>query len=77
MIYVDRKNNLDIMEIKIEMNDRIFSDKIRHLEEIETALRHEIETVLGISAKITLVEPKSLPRSEGKAKRVIDNRKIF
>lgn len=77
MIYVDRIDNLDIMEIQIEMNQSIFSDKIKTIESIERKLRHEIESTLGISTKIKLVEPKSIQRSEGKAKRVIDKRKIF
>lgn len=77
MIYVDRVNHLDIMEIHIEMNRSIFSDKIKTIESIENRIRHEIESTLGLSAKIKLVEPKSIQRSEGKAKRVVDKRKIF
>lgn len=77
MIYVDRVDNLDIMEIQIEMNYSIFSDQVKKIESIERKVRHEIESTLGISAKIKLVEPNSIKRSEGKAKRVIDNRKIF
>ncbi|NLO98805.1 MAG: phenylacetate--CoA ligase [Clostridiaceae bacterium] len=77
MIYVDRVDNLDVMEIQIEMNPSIFSDQIKKIESIERKLRHEIESTLGISARIKLVEPNSIKRSEGKAKRVVDNRKIF
>ena len=77
MIYVDRIDNLDIMEIQIEMNSSIFSDEVRKIEALEKKLRHEIESALGISAKIKLVEHKSIQRSEGKAKRVVDRRKIF
>lgn len=77
MIYVDRKNNTDVMEIKIEMTQKMFSDTVTAIEELEVRLRGEIESVLGISAVITLVDPKSIPRSEGKAKRVTDLRKIF
>lgn len=76
MIYVDRKNNLDIMEVQIEMTDQLFSDEVRVIEEMERSIRHKIDSVLGISAHIKLVEPRSIPRSEGKAKRVIDNRKL-
>ncbi len=75
MIYVDRQNNLDIMEIHIEMTDELFSDEVRAIEKIEKGLRQRIDSVLGISAIVKLVEPKSIPRSEGKAKRVIDKRK--
>lgn len=77
MIYVDRIGNLDVMEIQIEMNTTFFSDEVRKIEAIERKLRHEIESTLGISAKIKLVENKSIQRSEGKAKRVVDRRKIF
>ncbi len=77
MIYVDRINNLDIMEIHIEMNHSIFSDQIRKIEGLERKIRHEIESSLGISTKIRLVEPNSIQRSEGKAKRVIDKRKLY
>lgn len=77
MIYVDRVDNLDVLEVQIEMNASIFSDEVKKIEALERKLRHEIESTLGISAKITLVEHRSIQRSEGKAKRVIDRRKIF
>jgi len=76
MILVDRINNLDRMEVQIEMTKAFFSDSVREIETIERRLTADIQATLGISAKITLVEPRSLPRSEGKAKRVIDNRKF-
>ncbi|HOV68959.1 MAG TPA: phenylacetate--CoA ligase [Clostridia bacterium] len=77
MIYVDRVDNLDVMEVHIEMTPAMFSDEVRDIEELEKRLHREIETTLGINARVRLVEPKSIPRSEGKAKRVIDKRKIF
>ncbi|NMA67163.1 MAG: phenylacetate--CoA ligase [Clostridiaceae bacterium] len=77
MIIVDRINNLDVMEIQVEMNDEFFSDKISSIEAVERKLRYEIESTLGISAKIKLVESRSIHRSEGKSKRVIDKRKLF
>ena len=77
MIYLDRINNLDVMEIQVEMNDTFFSDQVRKIENLERKLRQEIESAIGISAKIKLVEHKSIQRSEGKAKRVIDKRKLF
>ncbi len=77
MIYVDRKNNTDTLEIQIEMTQKMFSDTVTAIEELQAKLRAEIESVLGISAVITLVDPKTIPRSEGKAKRVTDLRKIF
>ena len=77
MIYVDRIDNLDICEVQIEMTPGLFSDEVKHIEELEKKLKHEIESTLGISVKVRLVEHKTIARSEGKAKRVIDNRKIF
>jgi len=77
LLIVDRKNNLDTLEIKVEVSAEIFSsDSIKHLQEVEARIRSKIESTLGIAAKITLVEPKTLERTEGKAKRVIDNRKF-
>ncbi|HWI54123.1 MAG TPA: phenylacetate--CoA ligase [Desulfobacteria bacterium] len=76
LLEVDRIDNLDILEVKVEVSDKMFSDEVRKLEELEKKLRHEIGSVLGISAKIKLVEPKTIPRSEGKATRVIDKRKL-
>lgn len=77
MIYVDRKNNLDFMEVHIEMTEELFSDEVRAIESIEKSLRHKIDSTLGITANVKLVEPKSIPRSEGKATRVIDKRKLL
>jgi phenylacetate-CoA ligase len=74
MIYVDRIHNLDRMDVQIEMTQAFFSDSIKEIESIERRLNQDIQSMLGISAKITLVEPRSLPRSEGKAKRVMDRR---
>ena len=77
MIYVDRIDNLDAMEVQIEMTNKFFSDSVKEIEKIEKKLREEIMSAIGVTAKITLVEPRSIPRSEGKAKRVIDRRKIY
>ncbi len=76
MIYVDRVNNLDIMEIQVEVTEELFSSQIRKLEELGRRLSAEINSTLGISAKVKLVEPKTIPRSEGKAVRVVDRRKL-
>ena len=75
LLIVDRVENRDTLEIQVEMTDEIFSDAIKSLEEMENRIKQAIESTLGISAKIRLVEPKSIPRSEGKATRVIDKRK--
>jgi phenylacetate-CoA ligase len=75
-IVVDRKGALDELEVQVEVNERIFSDEIKRLEEIERRIEKEIESALGISAKVRLAEPRSIQRSEGKAKRVIDKRQL-
>jgi len=75
-IMVDRKGALDELEVLVEVNEGIFSDEIKHLEEIERKIEKEIESALGISAKVKLAEPRSIQRSEGKAKRVIDKRQL-
>lgn len=77
MIVVDRKDNLDIMEIQIEVTNGLFSDEIRKLEALERTIRDDIESTLGIHAKVRLVEHKTIQRSEGKAKRVIDKRQLY
>jgi len=76
MIYVDRVDNLDIMEVQVEMTPTMFSDAVKNIEELEKKIKARINNVLGLSAKVRLVEPKTIARSEGKAKRVVDNRKI-
>ena len=75
MIIVDRKGILDTLEIQIEIDDMYFTDEIAGLDQIRKKIKHKIETVLGIGVIITIVEPNKLKRSEGKAQRVIDNRK--
>ena len=74
VIYVDRVNNLDRMTVKVEMASAFFSDSIKDIERIEKRMAEDIASVTGIHAKITLCEPRSLPRSEGKIKRVYDQR---
>ena len=76
-LIVDRKsNNLDELEIWIEVEEKFFSDEIRGLQELEAKVRKEIESILGVNAKVKLVEPKTIARSEGKANRVIDKRSL-
>lgn len=76
MLIVDRIGTLDTLEVQVEISQELFSDEVKKLEELEKRIRSRIESVLGISAKIRLVEPKTIARSEGKAKRVIDKRKF-
>ena len=73
---VDRKNNLDTLEVQVEMNESLFSDTVRNLEKVERTIADALHSTLNIAAKITLLEPKSIQRSEGKAKRVIDKRSL-
>ncbi|MDW7650757.1 MAG: phenylacetate--CoA ligase [Bacillota bacterium] len=75
-LVVTRQGSLDMLEIQVEVSERMFSDKVKRLEELEKKIHSQIDSILGISAKIRLVEPKTIPRSEGKAKRVIDKRQI-
>jgi phenylacetate-CoA ligase len=75
-IVVDRVGKLDILEVHVEMNERMISDEIKELEQTEGKIRGEIESLLGIKVDVKLVEPKTIARSEGKAKRVIDRRKL-
>ncbi|MCL1789717.1 MAG: phenylacetate--CoA ligase [Oscillospiraceae bacterium] len=74
-IIVDRVRNSDTMTVEIEIPETIFTDNIKGIEHFERKVGSQLNSVLGINAKIRLVEPKSIARSEGKAKRVIDNRK--
>lgn len=76
LIIVDRKGNLDTIEIQVEVTEGLFSDEVRKLEALRDQIHHQIKTMLNVSAKITLVEPKTIERSLGKAKRVQDRRKL-
>lgn len=76
LLMIDRVDNLDILEIWVEMSPNMFSDTVKKIEELELKIRKEIVSTLGIHAKVKLVEPKTIERSEGKAKRVIDRRRI-
>lgn len=75
-IVVGRENNTDTFEIRVELTDQMFSDTIRSIEELERKIAQDMLSVLGIKAKIRLVEQGTIPRSEGKAVRVIDTRKL-
>ena len=75
-IIVDRVNNHDTMEVLVEMSGDMFTDQVKGLEEQQKKMRARMESILGISPKITFVEPMSIERSEGKARRVEDRRKL-
>jgi phenylacetate-CoA ligase len=74
-LLVDRVNFSDTLEVKVELTPEMFSDEVRKLEGREREVAEKLKSMLGIMAKVTLVAPKSIVRSEGKAVRVIDNRK--
>jgi phenylacetate-CoA ligase len=73
-IILDRKNRLDTIEVKVEISREMLSDNIGDMEALKKRFSHSIEQILGISIMVSLCEPGSLPRSEGKAKRVLDKR---
>jgi phenylacetate-CoA ligase len=75
-IIVEREAGLDIIEVQVEVDEDLFSDRIKGLEEIQNVIHDEIESYLGIGVKVVLVEPRSIARSEGKAVRVIDKREL-
>jgi phenylacetate-CoA ligase len=75
LLIVDRVNNLDTLELKVEVDEAFFQDKISQLEALRQKLQVNLENSLGLGIKVTLVEPKMIERSEGKSKRVIDRRK--
>ncbi|NJC88640.1 MAG: phenylacetate--CoA ligase [Desulfuromonas sp.] len=75
LLIVDRVDNLDTLEVQVEVNEQLFSDEIKVLQTLAQRIEKEIKDLLGVTSKVRLVEPKTIARSEGKAKRVIDNRK--
>jgi phenylacetate-CoA ligase len=75
-IVLTRENGLDQMEVKVEVTPEVFSDEIRKLEALQHQLESSIENILGLRVKVTLVQPRSLARSEGKARRVSDLRNV-
>nr|WP_330406160.1 phenylacetate--CoA ligase [Acetatifactor muris] len=76
LMIVDRVNNLDTLEVRVEVEERFFSDEIRKLEDLTRKIEHVIQQAIGLAVKVKLVEPKALERSMGKAVHVIDNRKL-
>ncbi len=76
MMIVDRVNNLDTLEVQVELDEKTFSDEMGNLDAYAKKIGHVIQQAIGLAAKITLVEPKSIERSMGKAVHVIDKRKL-
>ncbi len=77
MMIVDRVNNLDTLEVQVEVDQKYYTDEIRAIEALTKKIAHVIQQALGISAKVKIVEPQTLVRSEGKAVHVIDKRKLY
>ena len=75
-LVIDRVNHTDTLEVCVELTPEMFSDTVRAVEGRERILREKIKSILGIEAKVTLAAPKSITRSEGKAVRIVDKRKI-
>ncbi len=75
-LVVEKENGLDVLEIRVEVNDQFWSDEVKEIEALKKRIHQNMISMLGINARIKLVEPASIERSTGKAQRVIDNRKI-
>ena len=76
-IVVDREHNFDSIEVQVEISNEVFSDTVRGLSQRARELSEALKSILGVNAKVTLLEPNTIPRSEGKAVRVIDRRKLI
>ena len=75
LLMVERDGSLDVLKLMVEVQEQFFSDEIRELEALRKKITNAIQSTLGVSAEVRLVEPKTIERTAGKAKRVIDNRK--
>ena len=76
LLIVEREGTLDILNLMVEIQEQFFSDEIRQLESLKKKIKDNIQSTLGISVNVKLVEPRTIERTAGKSKRVIDNRKI-
>jgi len=75
-IIVEREGTLDTMTVEVEVSDSLFTDEIRGLEQLTSRITRDIKDILGVTCRVKLVNPRAIQRSEGKAQRVIDKRKI-
>ena len=75
LLYVDRHNYLDTLELQVELDESKLTDTIKDLQNLSRKIEHALNSAIGLSVKVTLVEPKTIARSEGKAVRVVDRRK--
>jgi phenylacetate-CoA ligase len=76
VIVLERENNIDSMTVRVEVTDRIFVEDMRQLNRIQKKIAHDLKNELLVTPQIELVQPNSLPRTEGKAVRLLDNRKL-
>ena len=74
MLVLYKEGAMDALEVQVEMSDKIFSDEMKEMRQLEETIKTRIQNVLGLSIKLKLVEPRTIARSEGKAKRIIDMR---
>ena len=75
-IVLTREKDLDVMEVQVEVTPEVFTDTVGALEQLQNKLSKSIESTVGVRANVRLVQPRTIQRSEGKAKRVIDQRKM-
>jgi phenylacetate-CoA ligase len=75
VLIVDRQEHMDTLEVHVEIDEGVFSDAVKELQNMEKDIEKDIKDLLGVSCKVRLVEPKTIQRSQGKAQRVIDKRK--
>ncbi|MBO4954692.1 MAG: phenylacetate--CoA ligase, partial [Clostridia bacterium] len=75
-LLIDRVNHSDTLEVQVEMSEALFADDIKSIEQKKNEIQNQLKSILGLSAKVTLVNPKAIARSEGKAKRIVDLRKL-
>ena len=76
-LIASRVNNLDVLEVRVELNEHFFSDEIGEIEKLKKKISHVLLQALGVSVSVKLVEPKTLERSVGKSVRVIDKRELI
>src|SRR5699024_11478725 len=76
LLIIDREDNMDVLTVMVEVDEKFFSDEIRKLDALRNKIGSVLREALGLSVRVKLVEPKTIERSEGKAKRVIDNRNL-
>ena len=73
-LIIRRQGAMDTLEAQVEIDEKLFSDEIKHLQKIEAKIQRDIKEFLGVTAKVSLVEPRTIERSQGKAKRIVDLR---